>query len=118
MTHFSAGDVIRIVDDIAEVHNLQENHGGWVDDMALVSNVCFGLLPGSDNNHDLSKAELCKKQRKQVWDFKTCHDVCYVVLNKNGQCVGADDTGPIYMSTRGIHRGRMFIHCTLPLSFH
>ena len=36
VTHFSAGDVIRIVDDIATVHNLQENHGGWVDDMALV----------------------------------------------------------------------------------
>ena len=37
---FSAGDVVRILDDIATVHNLQEGHGGWVDDMALVSGEC------------------------------------------------------------------------------
>ena len=36
---FSSGDVVRILDDIATVHNLQEGHGGWVDDMALVSSV-------------------------------------------------------------------------------
>ena len=28
--------MVRIINDIAEVHTLQENHGGWVDDMALV----------------------------------------------------------------------------------
>ena len=33
---FNTGDVIRVIDDIAKVHDLQENHGGWVDDMALV----------------------------------------------------------------------------------
>ena len=32
---FSSGDVVRILDDIAAVHKLQEGHGGWVDDMAL-----------------------------------------------------------------------------------
>ena len=37
---FSSGDVVRILDDIATVHKLQEGHGGWVDDMALVS-VCI-----------------------------------------------------------------------------
>lgn len=31
----SGGDVIRVLDDIATVHDLQEGHGGWVDDMAL-----------------------------------------------------------------------------------
>ena len=36
MDHFQQGDVVRVLDDIAKVHNLQENHGGWVDDMALV----------------------------------------------------------------------------------
>lgn len=36
---FSSGDVVRILDDIATVHNLQEGHGGWVDDMALVSSI-------------------------------------------------------------------------------
>ena len=43
---FSTGDVIRILDDIATVHDLQENHGGWVDDMALVgdSNASMSLL--------------------------------------------------------------------------
>ena len=33
---FHVGDVVRILDDIAKVHNLQDDHGGWVDDMALV----------------------------------------------------------------------------------
>ena len=28
--------MVRILDDIAEVNKLQEDHGGWVDDMALV----------------------------------------------------------------------------------
>ena len=36
MELFSSGDAIRIVNDIGKVHQLQENHGGWVDDMALV----------------------------------------------------------------------------------
>jgi hypothetical protein len=35
VNYFSAGDVVRVIDDIAAVHNFQENHGGWVDDMAL-----------------------------------------------------------------------------------
>ena len=33
---FSVGDVVRVIDDIAKVHTLLENHGGWVDDIALV----------------------------------------------------------------------------------
>ena len=33
---FKEGDVVRVIDDMAEVHTLQEDHGGWVDDMALV----------------------------------------------------------------------------------
>lgn len=41
VTQFSVGDVVRIIDDIAMVHDLQEGHGGWVDDMALVS-TSFG----------------------------------------------------------------------------
>ena len=43
---FNTGDVIRVVDDIAKVHDLQENHGGWVDDMALV-----GYVPIHRNNN-------------------------------------------------------------------
>ena len=39
MKLFNTGDVIRVIDDIAKVHDLQENHGGWVDNMALVGNV-------------------------------------------------------------------------------
>lgn len=46
MEQFNTGDVIRVIDDIAKVHDLQENHGGWVDDMALVGGnnsamMCF-----------------------------------------------------------------------------
>ena len=40
----SGGDVVRILDDIAVVHDLQEGHGGWVDDMALVSILIVDLL--------------------------------------------------------------------------
>ena len=36
MDELGSGDVVRILDDIAKVHSLQEDHGGWVDDMALV----------------------------------------------------------------------------------
>lgn len=48
---FSSGDVVRILDDIAAVHKLQEGHGGWVDDMALVSiyiyiYILYGLTEG------------------------------------------------------------------------
>ncbi len=33
---FQQGDVVRVNNDIALVHTLQEDHGGWVDDMVLV----------------------------------------------------------------------------------
>ena len=29
--------MVRVIDDMAEVHRLQKEHGGWDDDMALVS---------------------------------------------------------------------------------
>ena len=41
VTYFSAGDIVQVIDDIASVHNFQENHGGWVDDMALVGTLCY-----------------------------------------------------------------------------
>ena len=31
------GDVIRVLDDIGIVHDLQQQEIGWLDDMALVS---------------------------------------------------------------------------------
>lgn len=31
------GDVVRMIDDMANVYSLQKGHGEWVDDMALVS---------------------------------------------------------------------------------
>ena len=34
------GDVVRVSDDMALVHQSQENHGGWADDMALVTYSC------------------------------------------------------------------------------
>lgn len=33
---FRVGDVVRVIDDIAEVNKLQEGHGGWHDNIALV----------------------------------------------------------------------------------
>ena len=30
-------DVVRVIDDMAEVNSLQTDHGGWDDDIALVS---------------------------------------------------------------------------------
>ena len=35
------GDVVRVSNEIALVHTLQEDHGGWVDDMVL---VCRGSV--------------------------------------------------------------------------
>ena len=33
---FQRGDVVRVIEDMAEVFSLQKGHGEWVDDMALV----------------------------------------------------------------------------------
>lgn len=33
---FDAGDVVCVLDDLAELHRLQKNIGEWNDDMALV----------------------------------------------------------------------------------
>ena len=44
MNEFGRGDVVRILDDIAQVHSLQEDHGGWVDDMALVGDCNLYIL--------------------------------------------------------------------------
>ena len=35
------GDVIRVIDDIAEVHRLQMASRGWEDDMALVRSLIY-----------------------------------------------------------------------------
>ena len=39
MATFKVNDVVRVINDISQVHSLQDGHGGWSDDMALVS-VC------------------------------------------------------------------------------
>ena len=36
---FEPGDVVRMISDIAEVYKLQQGHGEWSDDMALVSSA-------------------------------------------------------------------------------
>ena len=33
---FQDGDIVRVIDDLALAHQLQEGHGGWHDDIALV----------------------------------------------------------------------------------
>ena len=33
--------MVRVIDDMAEVHRLQKAGTGWEDDMALVSEVCL-----------------------------------------------------------------------------
>ena len=37
MPILEVGDVVRVIDDIAKVFQLQKGHGEWSDDMALVS---------------------------------------------------------------------------------
>lgn len=61
--HFKTGDVVRILDDIAKVHTLQENHGGWVDDMALVG----------DNNTLLSLFLLALSTTVSGTSWSSCH---------------------------------------------
>lgn len=34
---FHYGDVVRVLDDMVQVHSLQTGHGDWNDDMALVN---------------------------------------------------------------------------------
>ena len=34
---FECGDVVRMISDMAEAYRLQQGHGEWNDDMALVS---------------------------------------------------------------------------------
>ena len=36
MPYLMLGDVIRVIDDLERVHELQRGHPGWLDDMALV----------------------------------------------------------------------------------
>ena len=36
MPSYEVGDVVRVIDDMAETHRLQQGHGEWIDDMALV----------------------------------------------------------------------------------
>ena len=43
MASFKVNDVVRVVNDISQVHSLQDGHGGWSDDMALVS-VVFAYM--------------------------------------------------------------------------
>ena len=36
---YEVGDVVCVIDDMAEVFRLQKGHGEWADDMALVCNT-------------------------------------------------------------------------------
>ena len=36
MPEFECGDVVRMISDMAEAYRLQQGHGEWNDDMALV----------------------------------------------------------------------------------
>lgn len=47
---FSVGDVVRVLDDMSQVNYLQDGHGGWTDDMALVGVFTDGLNNGYENN--------------------------------------------------------------------
>lgn len=47
---FEPGDVVRMISDMAEVYRLQQGHGEWNDDMALVSGYYFDVIMFSANN--------------------------------------------------------------------
>ena len=36
---YQVGDIVRVMDDLAEVAKLQKNHGGWVEEMSDVSHT-------------------------------------------------------------------------------
>ena len=68
MPEFECGEVVRMISDIAEAYQLQQGHGEWNDDMALVGDlVCLvcvlyvfcvliflSLLPNSNTSSALS----------------------------------------------------------------
>lgn len=37
LPNYKRGDVVRVMDDLAEVTKLQKGHGGWIDEMSYVS---------------------------------------------------------------------------------
>ena len=45
---FHYGDVVRILDDMVQVHSLQTGHGNWNDDMALVNTL--RILTNTDDH--------------------------------------------------------------------
>ena len=38
------GDIVRVLDDIARVHELQKDQPGWLDDMALVCSFVLTVV--------------------------------------------------------------------------
>ncbi len=44
MQHIVIGSAVRVLDDIAKVHEYQVGHGGWNDDMALVNSPHFTFI--------------------------------------------------------------------------
>ena len=60
---FSKGDVIRVIEDIALCHELQQNHGEWNDDMAL----CLGQLGHVVNVFDSGDARV--KVNGYTWTY-------------------------------------------------
>ena len=54
-------DVVRVIDDMAEVHRLQKDGRGWHDDMALVSFIPFKSLA-------ISSIVLCVLEKRVVLD--------------------------------------------------
>jgi E3 ubiquitin-protein ligase mind-bomb len=46
---FESGDVVRMISDMAEVYRLQQGHGEWNDDMALVSGTLLVSVEPADS---------------------------------------------------------------------
>ena len=68
-------DVVRVIDDMAEVHRLQQAGRGWEDDMALVS------LVGSCNTHPFTHTRVDK------WTQWRAATLGHGVLGGLGPCV-------------------------------
>ena len=46
MPSYEVGDVVRVIDDLAETYRLQKGHGEWADDMALVQTSVVVICSG------------------------------------------------------------------------
>ena len=64
---FHYGDVVRVLDDMVQVHSLQTGHGDWNDDMALVNKFNNSSQQYTENSHVVFQTQLIDARWRSQW---------------------------------------------------